>query len=64
MTDGTEDTMFGLTDDELDRRFAAAVRRADEEKLIKGTPLPRYDAETKRAYLLYADGRREYIRAS
>ena len=30
---------------------------------IKGLPVARYDAETKRAYLEYPDGRREYVRS-
>lgn len=64
MTDGTEDTMFGLTDTELDARFAEAVRRANEEKTILGVPLPKYDTAEKRAYLQYADGHREYIHVS
>ena len=64
MTDGNDDRMFGLSDKELDHRFAEAVRRANEEKLILGVPLPKYDSTTRRAYLLYADGRREYVGAS
>ena len=56
--------MFGLEDEELDRRFAAAVRRANGEKLILGVPLPKHDASTKRAYLLYEDGHKEYVVAS
>ena len=46
MTDGTDDTMFGLADKELDERFAAAVRRADEEKLKSAFLFP--DAIPKR----------------
>lgn len=62
--DENDDRMFGLTDSELDARFAAAVRRANEEKVIRGVPLPKYDGESRRAYLLYADGHREYVCAS
>lgn len=64
MTDEPDDMMFGLSDAELNKRFAAAVRRANEEKLIMGVPWPKYDAASKRAYLLYADGRRKYMSAS
>ena len=64
MTDGTDGTMFGLTDDELDESFAEAVGRANEEKRIMGVPLPKYDRESRQAYLQYADGRREYVHAS
>ena len=64
MAEENSDKMLGLTDSELDERFAAAVRRANEEKIIKGTPLPKYDAKAKQAYLEYADGHKEFIRAS
>lgn len=54
------DTMCGLTDKELDRRFIEAVRIANEKKRIKGVPIARYDYEKKAPYLEYPDGRREY----
>ena len=55
------DSTCGITDEDLTVRFITAVRLADEEKRVKGTPLARYDSKTKRAYLLYPDGSREYI---
>ena len=64
MTDGNDDLMFGLTDEELDKRFREAVRLANEAKIAMGLPLPKYDAKTKRAYLLYADGTKEYFDAA
>jgi hypothetical protein len=64
VADDNDDRMFGLTDDELDRRFAEAVRLANEAKIAMGVPLPKFDASTRRAYLLYADGSREYVGAS
>ena len=64
MTDGNDDKMFGLSEEELDRRFREAVRLADEAKRVMGVPLPRFDVDTKRAYLLYPDGSKEYIVAS
>ena len=64
MTKSNDDTVFGLTDKELDARFEAAVRRANEEKIIKGVPLPKYDNKTKQAYLEYADGHKDYVTAS
>ncbi len=42
------DSTCGISDDELTQRFKEAIR-------IK------YDDETKRAYLEYPDGRREYV---
>ena len=64
MTDGSDDTIFGMDDEELDRRFAEAVRLANEKKLAMGVPLPKYDFASGRAYLLYGDGHREYADAS
>ena len=61
MTSENDDRMFGLTDEELDRRFREAVRLADEAKRAMGVPLPRFDADTRRAYLLHPDGAREYV---
>lgn len=63
VADDNDDRMFGLTDDELDRRFAEAVRLANEAKIAIGVPLPKFDPGTRRAYLLYADGSRKYVGA-
>ena len=42
-------------------RFKESIRIDDEIRRIKGLPVSRYDKETKRAYLEYPDGRREYV---
>lgn len=55
------DSMCGISDEDLTERFKAAIRIDDEIKRIKGVPVARYDAETKSAYLEYADGARETI---
>lgn len=55
------DSMCGISDDELTRRFIEAVRIENEIKRIKGVPIAGYDKERKAAYLEYADGRREYV---
>lgn len=55
------DHTCGLSDDELTERFIASIRIDEEIRRIKGLPSARYDAETKRAYLEYPDGRREYV---
>ena len=57
------DSMCGVSDDDLTARFKAAIRIDEEIKRIKGTPVARYDAETKSAYLEYADGTREAVHA-
>ena len=55
------DSMCGISDDELTERFKQSIRIDDEIRKIKGLPVARYDEETKRAYLEYPDGRREYV---
>jgi len=55
------DTTCGLSDDELTERFKASIRIDDEIRRVKGAPFARYDSESKRAYLEYPDGRREYV---
>ncbi len=47
-------------DIEMDKRANAAVKAAIERAKICKKPIARYDAATKRAYLEYADGSREY----
>lgn len=55
------DSMCGVSDEELTVRFKEAIRIDNEIRRIKGAPVAKYDKETKRAYLQYPDGRREYV---
>ena len=55
------DFTCGISDDELTRRFEEAIRIDEEIKRVKGTPVARYDAKGKKAYLLYPDGRIQYV---
>lgn len=55
------DSMCGISDEELTRRFEEAIRIDNEIKIIKGAPIAGYDTEQKKAYLEYSDGRREYV---
>lgn len=55
------DTTYGLSDDELTERFKASIRIDNEIRKIKGLPVAKYDDIRKQAYLLYPDGRREYV---
>lgn len=62
MTEKNElDSICGVSDDELTRRFRESIRIDDEMRRIMGLPVARYDSETKKAYLEYPDGRREYV---
>ena len=49
-------------DKEMDYRARKAVEMAIEKARICKKPIARYDAETKRAYLEYPNGEREYVR--
>ena len=55
------DSTCGLSDEELTERFKASIRIDNEIRRIKGLPTAKYDAEMKRAYLEYPDGRIEYV---
>ena len=55
------DYTCGLSDDEILRRFKEAIRIDEEERKILGIPQARYDGKSRRAYLEYPDGRREYV---
>lgn len=57
------DVTAGMTDAEMDRLFSAAVELANKEKTLKGVPLPKFDIASRRAYLEYPDGRKEFINA-
>ena len=45
----------------IEQAMVACVREEIAEYQRKGIPVARYDAITKRAYLEYPDGRREFI---
>ena len=57
------DSMCGITDEELLKRFEEAIRIDNEMKKIKGVPIAGYDTDRKAAYLEYPDGRRKYASA-
>lgn len=52
----------GYTENDITNAFQAAVQREVAIKKQKGIPIARYDGETKRAYLEYPDGTREYAK--
>ena len=55
------DYTCGISDDELTRRFKESIRIDEEIRTILGLPQARYDDITRKAYLEYPDGRREYV---
>ena len=48
-------------DRKMTQLFKLAVKQEIEKKKALGIPVARYDAKNGKAYLEYADGRREYV---
>ena len=55
------DSTCGISDEELTHRFKESIRIDNEVRKIKGLPVAGYDTASKKAYLEYPDGRREYV---
>lgn len=55
------DHTCGISDDELTERFKESIRIDNEIRKIKGLPVAKYDDKSKKAYLEYPDGRRQYV---
>ena len=55
------DYTCGISDEELTKRFNESIRIDEEIRKIKGLPTSGYDAEKKKAFILYPDGRKEYV---
>ena len=55
------DYTCGISDDELTERFKESIRIDEEIRRIKGLPTSGYDKDKGKAYIIYPDGRREYI---
>lgn len=56
------DTIFGISDEELTKKFEFAIKRDKEICKSKGLPIARYDNEKKCAYLEYPDGNKVYVK--
>lgn len=59
-----QENKTGLTvdeDDKLQDAFIQAVRIEIRKKKIKGSPIAKYDARSKKAYIQYSDGRKVYF---
>ena len=57
----SEESGFGMSDDEMIRRMRGLVRLEIAKHKLLGLPIARYDRTTKQAYIEYADGSREYV---
>ena len=55
------DYTCGISDEEMTRRFEESIRIDEEVRKVQGLPVARYDADEKKAYLLYPDGRIQYV---
>ncbi len=62
MVEGNElDSTYGISDEELTKRFKASIELDKKICEIKGLPIACYDDKNKRAYLKYPDGKRVYV---
>lgn len=50
-----------MSDERMDLAFRTAVGQAINNALLKGHPVAKWDDEKECAYLLYPDGRKEYV---
>ena len=56
------DSIFGISDEELTKRFETAINRDKDICKNKGLPIAKYDNKNKRAYLEYPDGNKIYVK--
>lgn len=56
-----EANVISITDEETDKRAKGATRAAIKKAKVCNKPIARFDLEKKKAYLEYADGKREYV---
>jgi len=60
--DGTTSFFINnYTVDDITNAVLRSGQKAVEEQQRKGLPVAQYDFENKRAYLVFPDGRREYV---
>lgn len=57
------DKTLGISDEEMNDRFTKIVLLKKEEAKIKGCPVQCYDEDADEPYLLFPDGRRQYLNA-
>ena len=55
------DSTCGISDEELTQRFKEAIRIDKEVCRIKGLPTAEFDREKRMPYILYPDGKKEYV---
>lgn len=55
-----DDEELGLTNRELEEKFAKGIELLKAMQRLKGLPTSEYDNALNKPYLLYPDGRREY----
>lgn len=57
-----KDPRCGDGDEEMNNRIAQVGFVAYQRAKIKNVPVARYDVELRAVYLLYPDGKREYVK--
>ncbi len=61
MLESNLDRTLGMTDEEMTLRFRKAVDLEKQLKIARGEPIARFDKATRKVFLEYPDGRREYV---
>lgn len=56
------DSTCGISDEELTQLFKESIRLDNEKRNILELPTSGFDTKTRRAYLKYPDGTREYVK--
>lgn len=56
-----QSNFISSNDEEMDARAVEAVKMAVSKAKFCQKPIARYDTETKKVYLEYADGERKYV---
>lgn len=56
------DSLQGISDEKMTELFNVSIKIENEISRLKGVPIAKYDAQTKRAYFEYPDGHIEYAK--
>ena len=55
------DSTCGISDEKMTKIFRKTIKLDEQARKLKGIPEARYDIKTRRAYLEYPNGRKEYV---
>ncbi len=55
------DEKIDIEDQDMDKRAVAAVKSAIKKAKVCNKPIAKYDARSKKAYVLMPDGEKKYV---